>query len=206
MITRYFTNLLLLLFIAGSAEAQPYKWINEQGQTCYGEFPPTNRLYEQFRFQPPPPPDPFYLQRLEQGRAFFEQRERGYPAGSLGAEERVYDSIRIVSPRHDEEIRTNNGNFPVTVDLQPGLDIRRGHRVALFLDDRLVAEPGPGTTFQLRNISRGSHTLVATVLSAESQALASSMPVMVHVKRQSLLGPGPRLPAPNWPSPIYPHR
>ncbi len=90
-----------------------------------------------------------------------------------------YTHFEIASPGNDATIRNNTGSFQVALDIRPKL--AKNHRVKLEMDGKEVMASGQIIT--LNNIERGSHTLVAYILSAENSIMATTQPITVHLHR-----------------------
>jgi hypothetical protein len=95
--------------------------------------------------------------------------------------------IRIIAPADDESIWVNNGNVTVSMIVEPQLDPERGDLIVLNLDGADVGQAQPTTTFQLNNLSRGTHTVSATVVDSNGAALISSETITFHLHRASVL-------------------
>ena len=109
------------------------------------------------------------------------------PAQSEAAESpdiaTAYTQFGIVSPGSGQEIRANDGNVTVGMLLQP--ELRPGHRIKLSVDgeDGRIVNTTDSMTYQLTNLSRGLHTVAATVIDAEGNVLAKAGSVSFHVLR-----------------------
>lgn len=111
--------------------------------------------------------------------------------------------IRIVAPAHDESIWVNNGDVTVNMIVEPALDAERGDKVMLQLDGEPVSEPRSSTTFQLNNLSRGTHTLNAMVVNSNGATLTSTGSVTFHLHRASIQNnPGLTPPGPTGGRPV----
>ena len=97
-----------------------------------------------------------------------------------------YKSVRVVSPTNDTTFRDNSDAISVAVALMPLLQTGRGHRLVLLMDGTRQGGPSLGTTFQLTNVDRGSHTLVVQVVDKNNKLLASSPSVTFHMHRTSV--------------------
>ncbi len=90
-----------------------------------------------------------------------------------------YSHFKIASPGNDTTVRNNAGSFQVALDIRPKL--AKNHRVKLKIDGKEVS--GSGQIITLNNIDRGTHTLVAYILSADNSIMATTPSVSVHVHR-----------------------
>ena len=163
------------------AHAHIYKWMDDAGHIYYGDHYPEG-IHPYMIIVPPHPQEQRYA-----------EPEKPY-----------YEYIRIISPAGGGTIRSNTGDFDVTVATSPQLKFGAGHKVLLTIDGRAVSRPQTSTGFYLTNISRGAHTLQAFIVSKDSEIILQSDAVTVFIMRQSLLGPWPPQPAPNFPAPNYP--
>jgi hypothetical protein len=108
-----------------------------------------------------------------------------------------YDSCAVIQPAQDQmliDIESAN----VAVRVQPAK--RNGDRVVLTMDGQTI-EPKTDdqVEFLISPIDRGTHTVAATVRSAEGKSLCQSLPLTFHVRQ-----PGVNKPANNKPVPT-PH-
>ncbi len=166
-----FLVVVLAFFLLAAAQAEVYKWVDEQGNTIYSDEPhPGAEVLDAGEVQTIELPDPGPPPRLDKREAARRQA----PA---------YKSISITSPEDEGTIREINGNFSVAVSVKPVLQAAYGHQVALYLDGSMVGEPGRKTNFALENIDRGAHKLRAAVLDADGSKLIESDTVTVYLFR-----------------------
>lgn len=90
-----------------------------------------------------------------------------------------YTALVITSPSRDQTIRANDGNINVSYSLSPELQHFKGHKLVYILDGRVLKQTGPG----LKNLSRGTHTLVLQVVDKSNKILIHSDSVSFHIKR-----------------------
>lgn len=96
-----------------------------------------------------------------------------------------YDTIAIVQPKNNSAFWDTAGEVTVETVLKPAL--RAGDKLVLNLDGKVAAKSTGGTTFQLSNVDRGTHTLELNVKDADGNALGSSAPVTFTIHRASIL-------------------
>jgi phosphatidate phosphatase APP1 len=110
------------------------------------------------------------------------------PAGDAAMDQQqeatvLYTGFSITSPVDQRGIRANDGNITVQLSVQP--ELQPDHMIVLTVD----GEDGEATyssidmTVDLTNLSRGQHTLMATVVDAEGNKLIQSEPVTFFVLR-----------------------
>lgn len=98
-----------------------------------------------------------------------------------------YSHFEIASPGNDATIRDNSGTFQVALDIRPKL--AASHRVRLEIDGTEV--PGSsGQIITLNNIDRGTHSLVAYIISKDNTVMATSQTVTIHLHRAVKRGGG----------------
>jgi len=91
----------------------------------------------------------------------------------------IYSHFEIASPANDATIRNIEGRFQVALDIRPKL--AKGHHIKLEMDGVKVS--GSGQIITLTNIDRGSHSLVAYILSADGTVMATTQAVTVHLHK-----------------------
>jgi len=97
-----------------------------------------------------------------------------------------YSHFQIASPGNDATIRNNSGTFQVALDIRPKL--ATSHRVRLEIDGKEVS--GSGQIITLNNIDRGTHSLVAYIVSGDNTVVATSQAVTIHLHRAVKRGGG----------------
>lgn len=182
------------------AHAHIYKWMDDAGHIYYGDHYPEGIHPYMIIVPPHPTANHRDIDRHQSIREYLDAQEQRYAE----PEKPYYEYIRIISPAGGGTIRSNTGDFDVTVATSPQLKFGAGHKVLLTIDGRAVSRPQTSTGFHLTNISRGAHTLQAFIVSKDSEIILQSDAVTVFIMRQSLLGPWPPQPAPNFPAPNYP--
>jgi len=166
--------LLLLVLVCATASAQVFRRIGSDGQVYFSDQPGPDA--EQVEVSPaqaislPPVPE-------QTGAA---QQQRDVVAS--------YSAFTIVSPTSDQGVRANDGNVTVSLSLQP--ELMPGHAVMLNVDgeDGEQIKTGDGLAIELSNLSRGLHTVEATVVDAQGKALIQTGPVSFNVLRVAVGG------------------
>lgn len=167
---RFFTLLAIFLVLGAlitSANAGVYKRVNPDGSIEFTDMPEevgekSIEVAPPSSYSPPPLPKP------------------AAPTAAAKKTAVSYESVAISSPAHDSTIRDNEGNISISVTSKPGL--QTGHSFILMLDGKEVGK-GPQSTFQLKNIDRGSHNLSVQVINGAGKIMVQSKPVTVHLHR-----------------------
>ncbi len=100
-----------------------------------------------------------------------------------------YQRLSIATPLNQATLRDNGGDVTVRVELTPPLQRDHRHRLKLLVDGRRKTWPGDELTLVLKNVSRGTHEIVALVVDSRNAELVRSAPVTIYLHRRSLLHP-----------------
>ncbi len=99
-----------------------------------------------------------------------------------------YTSLTIGSPQNEQTFTDGSGDVPISVDLDPPLETRLGHRLELLVNGEAVGLQGNSTT--MRNTNRGEHSVYARVVDRDGIQLISSERITFFVQRPNVFGPG----------------
>lgn len=172
---------LVLLLAAADVAAAVYKWTKPDGSVIYSDRPPAENAtpaelppVQEITIVPPPADE-----TATDGDAQAAEEDRG-------SRESAYTQLTITSPQDQSVLRGNAGDVSVSIDLKPGL--RSGDKLAIILDGHQIGQ-GAGTSINLSNVDRGTHTLQVAVKNSDGSTLIQSSPVTFTVQRTSLLQP-----------------
>jgi hypothetical protein len=178
------TTLLLLVLLAGSALASQtvWKWVDEKGVTHYSD-------------RSVPGATKVELHASGQSGAAAESPANSDSSESPADAGPPYRDFEIWQPANDESFVNTGGAVAVNVRLEPGL--QAGHSVFLYLDGRLVeGYPGNALSFELQEMPRGTHTVLAVINDDRGQRVQETPPVRFTVRQESVaqppVGPGVR--------------
>ena len=101
-------------------------------------------------------------------------------------EVRTYQALSILSPQDDQVIWFDGTGVNVNIALQPSL--QSGHRVLIKMNGETVAE-GHGSSFNIPQVFRGTHTLQAQVVDAVGSVIMRSDTVSFHFRQHSIIRP-----------------
>lgn len=93
--------------------------------------------------------------------------------------------IVIASPANEETVRENTGSIYVTSRISPRFE--NGFKIQLFVDGVAHAEPSNTSTFALRNVDRGEHSLQVKLYDSEGKILSVSPTSVFFMHRKSSL-------------------
>jgi hypothetical protein len=109
-----------------------------------------------------------------------------------------YSTLQVIAPLNDTPLRDNTGNVSVQLSVEPAL--AGGHRLRVLMDGKTVGEDG-GLSFSIKNVDRGTHSLVVQVLDAEGKVMQTSEPSTFHMQRFHLPPKKPTKKPPGKPAP-----
>lgn len=165
-----FTGLTLLLFsISSMADTDVYITRDANGNQVFSDTPSSNSEKKVIREIQTIPETKIDTISIPDSNSKIKELPK-------------YKEISISSPANDEAIRENSGLLNVTVSLEPGL--RGKDQIILYMDGKEVAK-GSSTSFALPSVDRGTHVLVAAIVSEEGEEQIRSEPVTVHLLRVS---------------------
>jgi len=162
-----------------SAQAEVYKWHDEQGRVVYSdEFHPNAEIIDM------PSLSTYVPSPVTQ------------PVITLNEESSVKDEallvpdyqIKIVSPEDDGSIWGNDGNVSVSVDINPALDGEREDKLIILVDNQQQGSAIGQSNFTLSNLDRGTHSIVVSVVDSTGKILKLSPSVTFHLHRRSVGG------------------
>ncbi|PHS23239.1 MAG: hypothetical protein COA83_10330 [Methylophaga sp.] len=159
---------LILLLCISSLNADVYRLQDENGRIIYSDqFHPDAELINITKptsYKPPVINNPPDVPQQEQVQAY---------------------EIAILSPEQDEAFWANDGNVPVTVDVQPALNVEKGEMLIIMLDGMQIGEPQPSTDLTVSITERGAHTISVSLINEVGVTLATSPSVNFQVHRAS---------------------
>ncbi|MGB5179692.1 MAG: DUF4124 domain-containing protein [Gammaproteobacteria bacterium] len=167
----------LLVFVCASANAQIFKRIGPDGQVYFSDQPGPGAE----RVELPP------MQSISLPPVTGET-ESTEPASDMTTEQQqeaaaFYTGFSITSPIDQRGIRANDGNITVQLSVQP--ELRPGDMIVLNVDgeDGEATRSSIDMTVELTNLSRGQHTVRATLVDKKGNELIQSDPVTFFVMR-----------------------
>jgi hypothetical protein len=179
-------TLFALLFLAASASAETWRWVDEDGVVNFSDQPRPGaervELKDVSTYTPPTWTDP------SSGAGSPSEAAAGAPGES------PYRRLEIIAPANEETIWNAEGTLDVALAVEP--PVRSGDRVSLYLDgQRVTGLPADATRFTINRVFRGMHTLRATVEGSGGAELASSATTQFFVRQTSVVNPQRNNPA-----------
>ena len=187
-----------ILVVAGSfvamnamAGKQIFKTTDADGNVVFTDVPP--RAQESAEKVDLLAPNSFGTEQPSVATASDRQRRSERNDDEEPVVAPVYQSLTIMTPGDQANVRENAGNVDVQAAVEPGL--HPGHSLRLLLDDVPAGSPGEGTVISLTNVDRGTHTLKAEIVDSAGAVVFTGDPSIFHLQRYS------KLTAPNRPKP-----
>lgn len=157
--------LFSLLLVAALAQAQMYRWVDDEGNVQFSDTPPPEGTSAE-RMEVP---KPSVVETYKPPKAAGDTGSQTEGDTQEASDKAPRYRLAITSPADDQAVRENAGNVTVTVDLKPAL--QTGHQLRLYLDGNRLDNGGTRTSVQLTNVPRGTHTLRAEVVDGSGKVL-----------------------------------
>lgn len=171
--------LSVLLVISLPVSAQIYRYTDANGNTVFTNQPPADL--------------PSLEINLQQSNVIPAPSNAANAANTTADDSEAantppYSTLALSGiPNDDAAIRANNGDFTVTVQIEPPLAPNQSLR--LLLDGQAYGQDSTNPQFQLVNIDRGEHSLVVAVVDQQGNVVQQSAPDTFTVQRISLHSP-----------------
>jgi hypothetical protein len=94
----------------------------------------------------------------------------------------VYDSITIASPSAEETLWNIEGLLNVSIAVSP--ELQQGHRIRAYYDSE--ARDVGGTSFQILDVHRGTHSLQAEIVDSTGRVILRSPASRFYVQQNSI--------------------
>ncbi|PMH28800.1 nitrogen regulation protein NR [Vibrio lentus] len=180
-------NILFLigLTVAFSCSAQTvYTWVDEDGVLHFSDTP-TDQGAKSLRLPDvqASAPAPKFEASTPVDAAASTTTKTPAKAKTTEREAPTQLTLTMLTPIHDQTIRSNRGLIPIQIELNRKLGI--GEQLQLMLDGRRYGAPQTQPTWELKGIDRGTHT-IAIQAHRSGKLIASTSPVTVYLHRATL--------------------
>ncbi|MGV6808706.1 MAG: DUF4124 domain-containing protein [bacterium] len=189
------------------------KWQDANGDTIYGDNPPRGQTSQSVNLPPitviealPTDNQAIYQNSYANNRSMDRETAKRSPNDPANystsnpsffneinrknesplEDETLERDLQLMTPKHDQAIRANNGNVTVIFKTRPAL--QNGERLVLYVDERQKMA-GEQTHFTLEQLDRGTHTVFGVWQDRKGNTLAKSQAISFHVLRFSILHP-----------------
>ncbi|MEZ8109465.1 DUF4124 domain-containing protein [Vibrio splendidus] len=190
-------NILFLigLTVALSCSAQTvYTWVDEDGVLHFSDtpndqdakslhLPDVQASAPAPKFEASTPVDAAASSTTKTATPAQAQAQAQGKTESTKREAPAQLALTMLTPVHDQTIRSNRGLIPVQIELSRKLGI--GEQLQLMLDGRRYDAPQTQPNWELKGIDRGTHT-IAIQAHRSGKLIASTSPVTVYLHRATL--------------------
>jgi hypothetical protein len=185
--------LLLVMALAiptGSALAQVYKVVDENGNVTYTDQPPGDGSgpVELRPISIIETPEYQKTARELAAEAEAEARAQGIEPEakeeSLRTLRRRYSDFAIVSPQPEESVWRPDG--PISIAWSTGTQLMEGMKVTVSVDGKRLAT-GTERLIMVPGLERGEHTVAAELTDARNRRVARAQSVTFYVRQPGLL-------------------
>lgn len=160
--------LMAILFLAQLATADVYKTVDKDGNIKYTDKPTTEKA------------EKLELREINTVPG-AQPLPQSNPVNSYDSQPAALNyQIAIMSPRSDVTIPVGQRDLAIAVTLNPGL--QQGHLLVYFMNGELLEETTMNNII-VKDVPRGTHTLVVEAIDADGRSLGTSPPVVVNVIR-----------------------
>lgn len=164
---------LIAIFVCGGAQAEIYTCKDAKGDTVYTDSPSACSNAEEIKTDK--------LPTLVPSKSLTRRPSTG---AKKEQDENPYVDLKISSPSNDSVIRDNQGNLTINFQASPGLQTRHGHKYVVTMNGAEVYN-GTSTIAALKNVDRGTQTIVVKVIDAEDKVMIASEAVTATLQRFS---------------------
>lgn len=163
--------LILVLLLAPVVAADVYKTVDKDGRVIYTDKPKTEKAEK--------------LELREINTVPGAQPLPGSsPVDSFQSQPAAINyQIGIISPRNDVSIPVGQRDLAIAITLKPAL--QGGHLLVYFMNGELLEETTANNII-VKDVPRGTHTLVVEAIDANGRSLGTSAPVIVNVIRPNI--------------------
>lgn len=148
-----------------------YKSTDPQGNTSYSDQPTETNL------------QPITLMPLSTMDGFTPSMLLSSPTenNAFTSSASEYNSLTLLSPMNEQTIWDNNGELIVRVAMSSPL--QPGDTLQIILDNKIIADSRGTLQVDLRQITRGTHTLQAQILNKSDQICKVSQVVVFYMHK-----------------------
>lgn len=172
-IKQFIAVMVLITIYTSSAQAEIYTCKDAKGNIVYTDSPSACSNAEAIKTDK--------LPTLVPSKTLTSRPKIG---AKKKQDENPYVELKISSPSNDSVIRDNQGNLTINFQASPGLQTRHGHKYVVIMNGAEVYS-GTSTIAALKNVDRGTQTIVVKVIDAEDKVMITSEAVTATLQRFS---------------------
>jgi len=92
--------------------------------------------------------------------------------------------LLLTAPTHESVMRDNQGDITINFRSSPALQTRKGHQYIVTVSGKEIYK-GTSTIATMKNVDRGTHTIVVKIIASDGDVVKSSSPVSFTLQRFS---------------------
>lgn len=96
----------------------------------------------------------------------------------------AYKEVVVTAPSHESVMRNNQGDITINFRSSPALQTRKGHQYLVTVSGKEIYK-GTSTIAIMKNVDRGTHTVVVKIIASDGNVVKSSSPVSFTLQRFS---------------------
>lgn len=164
---------LMLVLLAQVVAADVYKTVDKDGKIKYTDNPKTEKA------------EKIELRELNTVPAAQPQAlPQSVPVDSINTQQAALSyQINIISPRSNVTIPVGQRDLAIAISLNA--ELQQGHLLVYFMNGELLEETTM-TNIIVKDVPRGTHTLVVEAIDANGRSLGTSPPVIVNIIRPNI--------------------
>jgi len=170
-------TLFLILLFCNTSYAEIYKWVDEAGNTHFGD---TTRPGAESITLPP-------IQSYSPPAAEVATNPETTPQESQPDSKKY--QLRMLTPVAEETLRNDQGEITLRLETVP--ELQPGYILRITCDGKTVVED-TALELRIKGIERGEHTLQAELLDPQGQVLATTEKITIYMQRPRVLNPRPK--------------
>ena len=163
--------LMVIMLLAQVATADVYKTVDKDGNIKYTDKPSTEKAEKVELREINTVPGAQPLPQSSPVDSFQSQAAA------------VSYQIDIISPRNDVSIPVGQRDLAIAVTVRPA--IQSDHLLVYFMNGELLEETTMNNII-VKDVPRGTHTLVVEAIDANGRSLGTSAPALVNVIRPNI--------------------
>ncbi|UYZ85115.1 DUF4124 domain-containing protein [Entomomonas sp. E2T0] len=186
-------SFIALLLTCVSLNAQVYSYVDSNGNTIYTDNPPENQETRDLDIKITPsvnktektldesdlktvrlsPTTPINIPNASNG-------DSNAPFKIISIN---YQSLTIITPKHEATIINSDGQLMVTIESSPKLS--SDHKYRIVIDGKTVSE-STSPTFSINNLERGEHKLIAEIIDSNKSVVKKSKEQVFYIRQTTL--------------------
>lgn len=185
--------LISLLWVPQVTAQNVYTWVDEQGVLNFSDSPQSDKAktihLPDYEAQAPAPSfdSSQPVEETSTASTFSEATSTDTELSEVASPPPTQQlpplTVTMISPQHDDTVRSNSGTINIRSELNRKLSI--GEQLQLLMDGRPYGAPTNQPNWELKNIDRGTHTFTIQAIE-NGKIIASSSIITVHLHRATV--------------------